>query len=586
MICETPCKNCNRKGLPILFTRYGVAYAAQPSRATTLKTLTPSGNLEATPGNVKLGQAFYNLRLLRAGFLYIRIQRPKQPVEWLGYAVHPQGYLTAFDAGFPSSARAHMACKRDQRQANASLVWIADALKVEKLQYLFSPDPLNPEHLNKEINVKPDAHMQTFDVAGWAGGSRNAKHSCQPGQLNSQVVEFSALSSEAVQQAFESQLYGLMGSNAQERGWGDWEEDVMDISPEVFGAEYQAASSSTRTVKHRGPSYAAAHGERLKQMAAFLQTHQGAVVACHDAFGITQELGHAFPEAQVAYTHWQLQQAQGQATGVTNEWVYQTAVGARSLQDLLKKNAIQTTEQHIKEWNERITNNPVPVYYPDLETKTREEARRKATIARNQQLARQQAAKKTEEVFTKLFDETAAGTIIQAQGSAYKSQQDKLAELGKDHNAWIASSMFEHTIAHYSAKDAHIALAGGGAALSLQLAQCLSGLETNREGLQVLRGMDLYGSNALARLISFNSAALLAVLKQMDATAQKATTLPGAEPTTEWADFMADILVKPVAANFGLGDKALGFIEAVPAAGVSGQLRKKRGLCLSVPRYT
>lgn len=61
----------------------------------------------------------------------------------------------------------------------------------------------------------------------------------------------------------------------------------------------------------------------------------------------------------------------------------------------------------------------------------------------------------------------------------------------------------------------------------------------------------------------------------MDVTAQKATILPGAEPTTEWADFMADILVKPVAANFGLGDKALGFIEAIPAAGVSGQLRKK-----------
>lgn len=574
MTCEKPCKNCDRTGLPILFTRYAVAYSVQSARQTTLGQLQPRGHLKAKPDGVTLKKSSYNLRMLRGGYLYLRIQRSGLPVEWQGYAVHPQGYLTSFDVGFPSSAKPQIACQSDSRPANASLVWVAKVKSVQTLHYLFSPDPLNPDHLRSVINVKPDDYMQSFDAAAWANGNTSAANTCQPGQVNSQVAEFAAVGAQSVCDAFDSQLYGLMGSSAVERGWGDWQEDVTDEEFIPMADAPPMSMPVTRTVQRRGPTYTDAHGARLKQMAVFLQTQQGAVVACDDALGIAQELGHAYAEAQTVYTHWQLDQAKGQAKGVTNEWVYQTAVGAKSLHDLVKKNAIQTTEQEIKEWNDRVANHPMPVFYPDAATKAREEARHKEAIARNQQRVRDEAAKKGDAEFARLFDQAAANAIITEQGNAYAQQQKRLAELGTDQNAWLSSQALKSAIARYSAQDAHIGKPGGGAALSLQLAHCMVGMESNQEGLKLLQGMDPFGDNILARLLSFNNASVKAMLKQMDDDAQKAGTLPKAEPSTEWADTLADKVVKPYAARFGLGDKALGFMETIPGIGECAVLRK------------
>jgi len=41
MPCATPCKNCDRKGLPILFVRYAAAYSAQTKGMNALKQLQP-----------------------------------------------------------------------------------------------------------------------------------------------------------------------------------------------------------------------------------------------------------------------------------------------------------------------------------------------------------------------------------------------------------------------------------------------------------------------------------------------------------------------------------------------------------------
>jgi len=45
-VCATPCSNCDRKGLPILFTRYAVAYSAQKANMALLKQLSPAGQLQ------------------------------------------------------------------------------------------------------------------------------------------------------------------------------------------------------------------------------------------------------------------------------------------------------------------------------------------------------------------------------------------------------------------------------------------------------------------------------------------------------------------------------------------------------------
>ncbi|MFS2167454.1 toxin VasX [Variovorax sp. Varisp62] len=79
MPCATPCKNCDRKGLPILFVRYAAAYSAQTKGMNALKPLQPMGQLQARPGGVSMQTALYNVRMLRAGYLYVRIERKGVP---------------------------------------------------------------------------------------------------------------------------------------------------------------------------------------------------------------------------------------------------------------------------------------------------------------------------------------------------------------------------------------------------------------------------------------------------------------------------------------------------------------------------
>jgi len=74
MPCTNPCTQCARSGLPILFTRYAAAYGVTPAGLATLDRLRPSGNFNPVPGGVPTQVARYNVRMLRAGYLYIRTE--------------------------------------------------------------------------------------------------------------------------------------------------------------------------------------------------------------------------------------------------------------------------------------------------------------------------------------------------------------------------------------------------------------------------------------------------------------------------------------------------------------------------------
>ena len=571
-VCATPCSNCDRKGLPILFTRYAVAYSAQKANMTLLKQLSPTGQLQAKPAGVAIGTAVYNVRLLRAGYLYVHVDRGPlicTDDEWKGYVVHPQGYLTEFDVFVPGKTAPKIACARDSRQANNSMVWIRDAKRVKKLWYLFSPDPIDYEHFKNVISANPASYMKSFDVAGWANSNTSQPDTVQPGLLNGQVAEFAALANPKLRDALDPLLYGLMGSTPQERGWGDYQEEVSTpmMTPDGFASGFD----ETTTVMRTGPTYEKAHAVRLKQMAAFLQQNQGAVIACEDAMGIAQELGHLQGEAQTVYTAWQARSAPGFDASVSNEWVYQTAIGAQGLRDLVKKGAIQKASEHIDSWNKM--RRPAPIAYRDAETRAREEARRDAAIARNQQAERDRAATTGDAEFKELFDSTSAATIIATQGNEYGSVQALRETLGRDQVAWLDSASLKRAIALYSPKDAAVNQPGGGAALSLELAHCMSGTESNKAGKAWLAKVDLWDDNVLGKTLSFNNVPYREQMKALTQESPPPQVLPNAEPTTSLADAVTDKL-KPFAARVSLGDKALGFMEAFPRISESAALRK------------
>ena len=564
-VCATPCYNCDRKGLPILFTRYAVAYSAQSANMAALKQLSPMGQLEPKPGGVDMHTALYNVRMLRAGYLYVHIDRGLPNLctgdEWKGYVVHPHGYLNEFDVFLPGEATPKVACARDARQANNSMVWVRMPEGVKKLWYLFNPDPIDYEHLMNVIAPNPDKYMQSFDVAGWANGNTKQKNTVQPGLLNGQVVEFAALGNDVVANACEPLLYGLMGSNAIERGWGDYEtsEEVTRWNSNIMGDPTPEVVTVTKS--HNGPSYMAAHGTRLKQMANFLQQNKGAVVACDDALGIAQELGHLQAEAQTDYTRWQLRQADGAATGVTNEWVYQTALCAQRLHNLIKQGAVSATEKRIKDWDKML--DQMDQSGALLSRRNPEVAKRNAEVraqARiNQQKERDAAKTAGDTEFNEYFDAASAKKILDSQKEEFGKCTSKLAELGTDQVAWLKSNKLKLALGLYSGKDEKLNQHGGGGALALHLVAAMVGTEANSVGQNWLKEQSLFGDNPLAWALSFNSKTIQKLLDEVAKRAEQ-ETLPAAQGGA-WTETLTLKVLKPYAARFALGDKAIAFAK-------------------------
>ncbi|MEJ8859262.1 hypothetical protein WKW79_32170 [Variovorax robiniae] len=122
----------------------------------------------------------------------------------------------------------------------------------------------------------------------------------------------------------------------------------------------------------------------------------------------------------------------------------------------------------------------------------------------------------------------------------------------------------------------HVDRPGGGANLSLQLAQCLAGTESNAWGKKWLESLNLWGDSAFSRVLCFNSQSYLAALKQAteeDNRDQRAAAAPDADPSLPLLDSLASKL-KFMASRVALGDKALAFMEAFPSISQSSTLRK------------
>lgn len=570
MTCKTPCQNCSRTGMPILFTRYAVGYSVQQPTMDTLKQYVPRGQLQASPQGIALKAAAYNVRMLRAGYLYLLIRWKGGKRAMRGYVVHPHGYLNPFSVGQPETATAKVACERDARQANNSLVWIEDAANVEDISYFFNSDPIEVSHLLHDVAKKWPSHTQTFDVAGWLKGTTAQKDSVTPQQLDAQVVEFGALKNDRLRDACEAMMFGLMGANPEERKWGDFEVDVEGQSYEPYGGYGQTYHYK---LTRKQPAYSAAHGPRLEGMRKFLLANQGAVLACNDPMGITQELGHLQAEAQVVYTAWQARSAEGFHGTVSNEWVYQSALGGEALRDLVKKGAIDATGKKIAR-GRYVPQMPlsypgVPIY-PSSQPTTRPYDKEEA--ARMQA----EAAAKGDKEFREFFDVNAAAAIRAAQQAAFNDGEATKSRLGADQLAWLDSDALKLVASRYSADDSKINLRGGGAALSMRLWAALAGVEVSKAGRDWLKKIDEWQHEIFSRALSFNSDTLKRALQQAEAAvkaSQDAAPLPNADPKVAMADSITTYL-KRFAAQVSLGDKAIGFLEAFPAISECDKLQK------------
>ncbi|CAJ0892817.1 T6SS effector BTH_I2691 family protein [Ralstonia flatus] len=533
MVCTNPCDDCKREGLPILFTRYAVGYSSRSEGLTLLDKFKPTGKLQAQPGGVSIKTGRYGVRMLRAGYLYLRIER-RGLLEWEGYAIHPHGYLKQFPVMLPQQAEVKIACARDARQANNSLVWIKDAKNVKSLWYAFHPDPIDPAHLKREIEPNPAKYMQQFDVAGWLGGNTSQADSMQPAQLDKQVLEYAALGDEKVQVVGNEQFFGLMGMTPQERGWGNYEKTVTEqqVIPTPDAAPVIIEDTRIETVTQ--PPYKAKHGSRLEGMRKFLQDNKGAVVACEDALGVAQELSLHHLSASVPYVKW-LKTEDGR--NITNAWKDSASRSIQTVKKALEKKAIDDFDGAIDRMREVRENmgghypgsdspQPVRVRRPDgtYETISIQELNRRRREDLQKQIE-QKTAKRQEAVddAAKKAQASIDANCDMALVSAFDTEHEKeirnrdteMDRVAEDLVQWLKSdSLTDKALGLYS--DTASADTGDGDRCAGQLCVILMQLDNSPRGRAWYGSLDLFTphkKNLVWRMLSLNNRALSSELQ-------------------------------------------------------------------------
>lgn len=309
MACTNPCDACKSGGLPVLFTRYAVTFSAEPECSIALNKLKPAGSF--TPPPIPMQTASYAVRMLREGVLYVLLERAGER-RWMGYMVHPHGYLSFFDPELtPVPVEpASPACEVVVRGAHKSLVWVPDPASVTGLWYFFHPDVVLPDVLQRLKRSPVD--LLTLDVAAWANSPTPQPHTCLPGELPSKVAEWAALNDDLMLAGLNEQLYAVMGVDTAEQGYGAGRIPIyVNVAlnrsrtdpprSDIFSADNPLGPwrKTERVGPGTLPSYAQVHRERLKKIAEILggdpldsKRCVGIVAACNDAIGIAQETNH------------------------------------------------------------------------------------------------------------------------------------------------------------------------------------------------------------------------------------------------------------------------------------------------------
>lgn len=193
------CKMCNRKGLPILLTRYAIAQkrsAAPPIGGSFKVAVDPAG----TPAPPLDADSLYTQRLLRAGYLYIydeeNINDVGRKAPWKGYVINREGYLTPFPVPvppppyvLPSPVDADKPCDPWANEALARCITILHPEKARTIWIGFSDtrwtDAVLKAHEDPETRNR---HMRSFDVGQWWNAVAH-EHACGLDQCATNIAE-------------------------------------------------------------------------------------------------------------------------------------------------------------------------------------------------------------------------------------------------------------------------------------------------------------------------------------------------------------------------------------------------------------
>lgn len=168
--CATKCQMCDKRGLPLLITRYAIAPDDSGAPAVN-----GSFSVVDTNGTVMPlgGKAIYTQRLLRSGYLYVFDEARN---KWQGYFVTAEGYLMPFAitpfgpigpavTGDPAKIAP---CNRQANGAVAGCITITSPKQASNVWLGFSDVEWTPsvwkQHQDAAFRAR---HMRKFDVKHW-----------------------------------------------------------------------------------------------------------------------------------------------------------------------------------------------------------------------------------------------------------------------------------------------------------------------------------------------------------------------------------------------------------------------------------
>ena len=167
---DSTCEFCDKRGLPVLVTRFAVATSDSGSPTNPALPADAKGPTKADPADLGTG-AHYTTRLLRSGYLYTYDEARRR---WGAYFITAQGFLMKFpiDQPIPESfAKGREPCSRSGHRELAGLVTIPDAKNAKNVWFGFSD--VQWTDATRKRNEDADyrkRHMQVLDVAQWLGG--------------------------------------------------------------------------------------------------------------------------------------------------------------------------------------------------------------------------------------------------------------------------------------------------------------------------------------------------------------------------------------------------------------------------------
>lgn len=189
--CTTKCSMCDKRGLPILLTRYTVA----PVNANACRV---GGNFSVS-NNVSLGEhAIYTQRLLRSGYLYVFDENQNR---WEAYFISPHAFLMPIALPTANQVRPAFTgkpedikpCSRNATATVAGCITINDPEKSGMVWLGFSDVEWTPSVLTKHHDKSyREKHMRAFDVKSWLASTTHT-HSAKIDQVATLVSEFRPL---------------------------------------------------------------------------------------------------------------------------------------------------------------------------------------------------------------------------------------------------------------------------------------------------------------------------------------------------------------------------------------------------------